>query len=83
MATTDSADNMNYWDVFGNSNGVSGYTGYADMDYQLYIPTSDKMFSWENWTSNYQNWNGYSNLQIKWYGWNSDPTKNVLLEVLV
>ena len=82
MATTDSTDNMNYWDVFGNSNGIVGYTGYADMDYQLYIPTSDKMFS-DDWTSNYQNWNGYSNLQIKWRGWNFDSTKNVILEVLV
>uniref|UniRef100_UPI0032163CAA T9SS type A sorting domain-containing protein n=1 Tax=uncultured Draconibacterium sp. TaxID=1573823 RepID=UPI0032163CAA len=76
-------DDMNYWDVFGNSNGVSGYTGYADLDYQLYIPTSEKIYSFEDWTSNYQNWNGYTNLQIKWYAWNSDETKNVILEVYV
>jgi len=82
-ATTDSTDNMNYWDIFGNSDSVSGYTGYGDMDYQLYIPTSGKIYSWETWTSNYQNWNGYSNIQIKWNGWNSDSSKNVVMQALV
>ncbi|MHB8578862.1 MAG: T9SS type A sorting domain-containing protein [Ignavibacteriaceae bacterium] len=79
--TTDPHDNINYWDVFGNSNGVSGYTGYGDMDYQLYIPTSKEIFTSDNWAPNYQNWNGYSNIQFKWYGWNSDTTKDVVLEV--
>ncbi|MHB9035534.1 MAG: hypothetical protein ACYC64_02625 [Armatimonadota bacterium] len=84
MATTDwDPDNINYWDVFGNSNGVQGYTGYADLDYQLFIPTSGRIFSWESWTSNYQNWNGYTKLQLKWYGWNSNPNVNVILNVYV
>ncbi len=78
-----SARSCNYWDVFGNSDGKAGYTGYADMDYQLYIPTADKLFPWESWSANYQDWRGYSRLMIRWSAINSDASKRVLLEVFV
>jgi len=81
--TTPSAAACNYWDVFGERDGITGYTGYADMDYQLFIPTSDKLFPWEKWSANYQDWRGYSKLRIQWSARNSDPRKRVLLEVFV
>lgn len=81
--TAPSSQSCNYWDVFGDSGGKTGYTGYADMDYQLYIPTADKLFPWERWTANYQNWRGYSKVRIQWRARNSDPSKRVLLEVFV
>jgi len=80
-------DNINWWDVVAKSSGTAGtWTEYSDNDYQLFITNGQTYYPTTHdagFVTNYQDWRGYADMQVKLWLSHSEATsgKKVNLQV--